>query len=101
MIIGCPMYFSRNSIFPKSDNFLNVGSASHAEQTAKMMVEFEKVCLSISEIPFPMERSRIGAHQRRLAGRDDGTRNMVLYDQEQHRKADYYHRRNEHSGGNR
>ena len=27
------------------DIFLNVGSGSHAEQTAKIMVEFEKVCL--------------------------------------------------------
>ncbi len=29
---------------PKPDYFLNVGSGSHAEQTAKTMVEFEKVC---------------------------------------------------------
>jgi UDP-N-acetylglucosamine 2-epimerase (non-hydrolysing) len=30
---------------PKPDHFLNVGSGSHAEQTAKIMVEFERVCL--------------------------------------------------------
>jgi UDP-N-acetylglucosamine 2-epimerase (non-hydrolysing) len=30
---------------PKPDINLEVGSASHAEQTAKIMVEFEKVCL--------------------------------------------------------
>jgi len=29
---------------PEPDFFLNVGSGSHAEQTAKVMVEFEKVC---------------------------------------------------------
>jgi UDP-N-acetylglucosamine 2-epimerase (non-hydrolysing) len=30
---------------PEPDYFLNVGSGSHAEQTARVMVEFEKVCL--------------------------------------------------------
>lgn len=30
---------------PEPDYFLNVGSGAHAEQTAKVMVEFEKVCL--------------------------------------------------------
>jgi len=30
---------------PAPDFFLNVGSAGHAEQTAKIMMEFEKVCL--------------------------------------------------------
>jgi UDP-N-acetylglucosamine 2-epimerase (non-hydrolysing) len=29
---------------PKPDYFLNAGSGTHAEQTAKVMVEFEKVC---------------------------------------------------------
>src|SRR5574340_1016070 len=29
---------------PVPDFFLNAGSGSHAEQTAKVMVEFEKVC---------------------------------------------------------
>ena len=29
---------------PKPDYFLNAGSGSHAEQTAKVMVEFENVC---------------------------------------------------------
>ncbi len=28
------------------DYFLNVGSGTHAEQTAKVMIEFEKVCMS-------------------------------------------------------
>lgn len=31
---------------PEPDYFLNAGSGSHTEQTAKIMVEFEKVCLS-------------------------------------------------------
>jgi len=29
---------------PQPDYFLNAGSGSHAEQTAKVMIEFEKVC---------------------------------------------------------
>ena len=29
---------------PKPDYFLNVGSGTHAEQTGKVMIEFEKVC---------------------------------------------------------
>jgi UDP-N-acetylglucosamine 2-epimerase (non-hydrolysing) len=31
---------------PKPDIFLGIGSGSHAEQTAKVMLEFEKVCLN-------------------------------------------------------
>lgn len=31
---------------PKPDFFLGVGSASHSQQTARIMVEFEKVCLA-------------------------------------------------------
>lgn len=31
---------------PQPDFFLNAGSGSHAEQTAKVMVEFEKVCIA-------------------------------------------------------
>jgi len=31
---------------PRPDRFLGVGSGSHAEQTAKVMVEFEKVCVA-------------------------------------------------------
>ncbi len=31
---------------PKPDYFLDAGSGSHAEQTAKIMVEFEKVCMN-------------------------------------------------------
>ena len=30
---------------PKPDHFLDVGSGSHAEQTAKIMLKFEKICL--------------------------------------------------------
>ncbi|MEW6738684.1 MAG: UDP-N-acetylglucosamine 2-epimerase (non-hydrolyzing) [Nitrospirota bacterium] len=30
---------------PEPDHFLNVGSGTHAEQTAKVMIEFEKVCM--------------------------------------------------------
>lgn len=30
---------------PKPDIYLGVGSGSHAEQTAKIMIEFEKVCM--------------------------------------------------------
>lgn len=31
---------------PEPDYFLGIGSGSHAEQTARVMIEFEKVCLS-------------------------------------------------------
>jgi UDP-N-acetylglucosamine 2-epimerase (non-hydrolysing) len=31
---------------PKPDYFLGIGSGSHAEQTAKIMIEFEKICLA-------------------------------------------------------
>ncbi len=30
---------------PKPNYFLNAGSGTHAEQTAKVMIEFEKVCI--------------------------------------------------------
>src|SRR5262245_3517012 len=30
---------------PKPDRFLGVGSGSHAEQTGKVMIAFEKICL--------------------------------------------------------
>ena len=30
---------------PEPDIYLGIGSGSHAEQTAKVMVEFEKVCI--------------------------------------------------------
>ena len=30
---------------PQPDQYLGVGSGTHAEQTAKVMVEFERVCL--------------------------------------------------------
>ena len=36
--------FFEQFALPKPHHFLNVGSASHAVQTAKIMVEFEKVC---------------------------------------------------------
>jgi UDP-N-acetylglucosamine 2-epimerase (non-hydrolysing) len=37
--------FFENLNIPKPDTFLNIGSASHAKQTAKIMVEFEKILL--------------------------------------------------------
>jgi len=37
--------FFKDLNIPKPEYNLNVGSGSHAEQTAKIMIEFEKVCL--------------------------------------------------------
>ena len=37
--------FFRDLRIPDPDIFLGVGSGSHAEITAKIMIEFEKVCL--------------------------------------------------------
>src|ERR1043166_9130982 len=37
--------FFRDLGIPRPDIHLGVGSGSHAEQTARIMVEFEKVCL--------------------------------------------------------
>lgn len=37
--------FFKDLEIPKPDHFLNVGSGSHAEQTAATMVAFERVCL--------------------------------------------------------
>ena len=37
--------FFKDLEMPEPKFFLGVGSGSHAEQTAKIMVEFEKVCL--------------------------------------------------------
>jgi UDP-N-acetylglucosamine 2-epimerase (non-hydrolysing) len=33
---------------PKPDYFLNAGSGTHAVQTAKIMIAFEKVCLDVN-----------------------------------------------------
>ena len=38
-------FFFNDLGLPEPDVFLGVGSGSHAEQTAKVMIEFEKVCL--------------------------------------------------------
>lgn len=38
--------FFKDLELPEPDIYLGVGSGSHAEQTAKVMVEFEKICLS-------------------------------------------------------
>lgn len=38
--------FFRDFDLPKPDYFLNAGPGSHAEQTARVMVEFEKVCMN-------------------------------------------------------
>jgi UDP-N-acetylglucosamine 2-epimerase (non-hydrolysing) len=48
---------------PQPDIYLNVGSASHAEQTARVMVEFEKVKNGA-------RRSRAAFIRSRYAGRD-------------------------------
>jgi len=37
--------FFEELALPKPDYFLNAGSGTHAEQTGKIMIEFEKVCL--------------------------------------------------------
>jgi UDP-N-acetylglucosamine 2-epimerase (non-hydrolysing) len=37
--------FFRDLDLPKPDRFLGVGSGSHAEQTGRVMIAFEKVCL--------------------------------------------------------
>jgi len=41
---GMSKVFFRDLGLPRPDIYLGVGSASHAVQTAKIMVEFEKVC---------------------------------------------------------
>ncbi|MCB0306857.1 MAG: UDP-N-acetyl glucosamine 2-epimerase, partial [Calditrichaeota bacterium] len=38
-------FFFEDLQLPQPDIYLGVGSGSHAEQTAKIMVDFEKVCL--------------------------------------------------------
>ena len=38
-------FFFNDLELPQPDVYLGVGSGSHAEQTAKIMVEFEKICL--------------------------------------------------------
>src|SRR5262245_49756163 len=42
---GMSDVFFRELGIPVPDVHLNVGSGSHAEQTARIMMEFEKVCL--------------------------------------------------------
>jgi CheY-like chemotaxis protein len=42
---GMSDVFFRDLGMPRPDLFLGVGSGSHAEQTARIMVEFERVCL--------------------------------------------------------
>ena len=42
---GMSEVFFRELGIPRPDVHLDVGSGSHAEQTARIMVEFEKVCL--------------------------------------------------------
>src|SRR5438552_9196094 len=43
---GMSDVFFRDLGIPVPDVHLGVGSGSHAEQTAKIMLEFEKVCLA-------------------------------------------------------
>jgi UDP-N-acetylglucosamine 2-epimerase (non-hydrolysing) len=38
--------FFKDLELPKPDIYLGVGSGSHAEQTAKIMIKFEKICLN-------------------------------------------------------
>src|SRR5688572_21882575 len=38
--------FFRDLELPRPDRFLEVGSGSHAEQTAKVMLAFERVCIT-------------------------------------------------------
>ena len=40
--------FFKDLNLPKPDKYLGVGSGSHAEQTGKIMIEFEKVCLKLN-----------------------------------------------------
>jgi len=42
---GMSDFFFRDLGLPKPDIYLGVGSGTHAEQTGRIMVEFEKVCL--------------------------------------------------------
>ena len=42
---GMSGFFFRDLGLPEPDIYLGVGSGSHAEQTAKIMIAFEKVCL--------------------------------------------------------
>ncbi len=39
--------FFQDLEMPEPSHYLNIGSGSHAEQTAKVMIEFEKICLDI------------------------------------------------------
>jgi UDP-N-acetylglucosamine 2-epimerase (non-hydrolysing) len=43
---GMSDVFFRDLEIPKPDIHLGIGSGSHAEQTARIMIEFEKVCLN-------------------------------------------------------
>jgi UDP-N-acetylglucosamine 2-epimerase (non-hydrolysing) len=40
------MVFFNELEIPKPDYSLNVGSGTHADQTSKVMIEFEKVCIA-------------------------------------------------------
>src|SRR4051794_24224031 len=42
---GMSEVFFRDLAIPVPDIHLGVGSGTHAEQTARVMIEFEKVCL--------------------------------------------------------
>jgi UDP-N-acetylglucosamine 2-epimerase (non-hydrolysing) len=45
MILKCQRFFFQNLNIPKPDIYLNIGSGSHAVQTASVMAAFEKVVL--------------------------------------------------------
>ena len=82
---GMSDVFFRDLGIPVPDVHLGVGSGTHAEQTARIMVEFEKVCVQqkadlvvvVGELGRgadvgrrrPCRRSRDGLRKRRLEGR--------------------------------
>ena len=40
-------YFFEDLMLPSPDHFMNIKSGSHAEQTAEVIVKFEKLCLKL------------------------------------------------------
>src|ERR1044072_5732811 len=64
----CDVFF-RGLGIPRPDVHLGVGSGSHAEQTARVMIEFEKVCLEerpdlvlvVGDVNWTMACSIVGA----------------------------------------
>src|SRR5206468_9088619 len=65
---GMSDVFFRDLGIPIPDVYLGVGSGTHAEQTARIMVEFEKVCL----------RERSEEHTSELQSRSDLVCRLLL-----------------------